>query len=878
MPIATGTRLGPYEIESLVGVGGMGHVHKARDTRLNRTVAIKVLAESLSGDAQLQERFNREARAISSLNHPNICTLHDVGREQGVDFLVMEYLEGQTLARRLAKGPLPIDETLRIAIQIAEALHQAHRAGITHRDLKPGNVMLTNVGAKLLDFGLARTSAVPLRRNEPAATEQANLTARGTILGTLPYMAPEQIEGADADPRSDIWALGCVLYEMVTGRPAFGGGSQASLISAIMSGEPEPLATAQPTAPALLDRVIRDCLVKDPNRRWQSAFDAALRLKAVGDGEVATGAVPRSTRRSWPRIAAGALVGATAIGLPAVWFGGREPSVAPATEVRFEVAPPPGGGFPQSVEMVGLAISPDGLTLAFTASDSAGVSRLWARGVAEIAPRALPGTEGANSIIWSPDGRSLAFFGSGKLQRLDFPNGTPVPICDVSVGIGFAGSWGESGEILFASVQGEAIYRVAASGGTPEKILEPDAARGESRIAWPKLLPGDRGFLYLARSIDHALMWKQPGKPPQVVAPITSRFELIEPDLLVFVRDGALIAQRLDLDEGRLTGVPAAVAANIDYFYSTAWAGFAVSPGGSVFYSTGKNTSRLAWLNRSGAIEGEVGERGDYLSVALSPDGRSVLADRTQPSLGTYDLWLLDLERNVETRLTSSPDADFAPTWFPDGKEIVYSTARRSVPNLIRLNLATGAEAAILPRRVFQEASDVARNGRELAFIERGPEGGFHASTLQLDGEPSPKALFASAFRQDNVRFSPDGNFIAYRSDESGEWEAYVASIANPGDRVRISQRGAGRIRWRRDGAEILFISPAGEMIGVPVSTDGAIKVGTPATLFTRPAEEVWYDFDVTADGQRFLVVDLLEAAGNSPASVILNWTAATAQ
>ena len=395
MPIATGTRLGPYEIQSLVGVGGMGDVHKARDTRLNRTVAIKVLSESLSGDPQLRERFSREARAISSLSHPNICTLYDVGREQSVDFLVMEYLEGQTVADRLKKGRLPIAEALQIAIQIAEALDEAHRAGITHRDLKPGNVMLTKVGAKLLDFGLARTLSVPLHQGNAQPTAQANLTAHGTILGTLPYMAPELVEGADADARSDIWALGCLLYEMATGQPAFGGGSQASLITSIMSREPDAVATFEPTATPTLDRVIRDCLVKDPKRRWQSAFDLSLELKALAHGEVKTGAVPIVKRTSRTLIAAGSLVAVIAVALPAIWLKGRTAAVAPGAEIRFEVAPPPGTLFPNSVESVNLAISPDGLTLAFIAIGADGVSRLWIRTVAEIAPHPLSGSEGA---------------------------------------------------------------------------------------------------------------------------------------------------------------------------------------------------------------------------------------------------------------------------------------------------------------------------------------------------------------------------------------------------------------------------------------------------------------------------------------------------
>jgi Tol biopolymer transport system component len=876
MPIATGTRLGPYEIESMIGAGGMGEVHRARDTRLDRTVAIKVLSQHLSGDSQLQERFRREVRAISSLNHPNICTLYDVGHEKGVDFLVMEYLEGQTLADRLSKGPLPIAEAFSIAIQVADALDKAHRARITHRDLKPGNVMLTKAGAKLLDFGLART--VPAARADNMSvmpTAQPNLSAEGTILGTLPYMSPEQIEGADTDERADIWALGCLLYEMVTARQAFSGATQASLITAIMSRDPQPLSEFQLPLPVSLDRLIRNCLVKDPNRRWQNALDVSLELKGIAAGEAAAVSVAGPTRRSRSLVVAGTLFAVLAVGLPALWVGSRIAGVAAKPQVRFEVAPPPGTHFPDSVETAHLAISPDSSTLAFIAIGADGVSRIWARMVSELDPHPLPGTEGANSIVWSPDGQSLAFFGSGKLRRLDLPNGAPVPICDLSQGIGFAGSWGESGEILFASVQGEAIYRVAASGGTPEKILVTDAARKELRMVWPRILPGGHGFLYLSRTADQGpvLMWVPPGNPPRVVAPLSSRFELIEPDLLVFVRDGALIAQRFDLNSGQLTGVPVSIAPWVKYFYSSGWAGFAVSPEGSVFYLTGENSSRLVWLNRAGKAENEVGKPGNYLSIALSPDGRSVVADRTQPSLGTYDLWLLDLERNVETRLTSSPDADFGASWLPDGKGIVYSSVRGSSPNLIRRNLTTGDEDTLVPRRAFQQSTDVSPDGRTLAFIERGPDGGFRASTLQLEGDPKPTALFTPDSRHEDVRFSPDGAFVAYLSDESGEWEAYVASLANRSDKIRISEKGARRLRWRRNSPEILLLAPDGKMLSVSVRTTPRLTAGAPVTLFTLPGGNSWYDFDVTSDGQRFLALERVQEAGSHPASAILNWS-----
>ena len=879
MPIPTGTRLGPYEIQSLIGAGGMGEVHKARDTRLDRTVAIKVLSDRLPVDSERQERFNREARVISSLNHPNICTLYDVGHENGVDFLVMEYLEGQTLADRIAKGPMPIAEALPIAIEVAEALNKAHRAGITHRDLKPGNVMLTKGGAKLLDFGLARSSPKAAPGNASSiATATANLTVEGKILGTLPYMSPEQVEGAGADERSDIWGLGCLLYEMLTGRQAFGGTSHASLIASIMGSEPPNVASLQSAFPPELDRLVRNCLMKDPNRRWQNAYDVVLELKDIALRKADPVSIATLKGKSRFRTLAVAVLVLLGVGLPALWLGRRTAGVTPNPEVRFEVSLPPGTRFPATVESVPLAVSPDGSTLAFVAIGPDGISRIWTRAASEFAPRPLTGTEGARSITWKPDGKSLAFFTADKLRRLDLPDGSPVTICDVLQGIGFSPSWGESGEILFASVQGTTIFRVQASGGTPEKILEADAAGKDIRNQWPRYIPGGRGFLYLSRSSEekYMLKWVQPGKPPRDVGPIASRFEFIEPDRLAFVRDGELIAQRIDFNTGQLTGVPLSIAPRIQYFFSSAWAGFSASSRGTVLYLAGENVSRLVWLSRSGKTENEVGKRGDYLDMALSPDGHSALLSLRQPSVGTFDLWHLDLERNVPRKLTSSPDADFGATWLPDGSGFVYSSLRGSPPNLVRRNLTTGEEDVLLPRRAFQQSTDIAQNGRDLAFIERGSEGGFHGWTLQLEGERLPRILFNPESRQEDIRFSPDGKYFAYRSDESGEWEAYVAPLAHPSNKVRISSKGARRLRWRKGGDEILLLTPDKKMVRVPIRTVPDLKIGDPVTLFTLPEGGPWYDFDVTSDGQRFLMVERLQTAESYPASAILNWTPKT--
>jgi len=849
---ALGSRMGPYEILSQIGAGGMGKVYRAHDSRLNRDVAVKVSTE------RFDARFKREAQAIAALNHPYICTLHDIGP----NYLVLELVEGPTLGERIENGPIPLTEALGIARQIGEALEAAHDKGIVHRDLKPANIKITPDGhVKVLDFGLAKTGVVPGRRAEDSPSRETNLTETGIIMGTAPYMPPEQARGATIDKRADIWAFGVVLYEMLTGQRPFQGKSVSDVLAAVLKEEPD-----FSHVPAETQKLLRRCLEKDPRRRLRDIGDVWQLLEKRPERPKAKA----QNRRTFAVAAISALASAA---VSAAWWGRRPTGTLPQTEVRLDVAPPPGTEFfSQNVENVPLAISPDGETLAFVAVAPGNVLRIWIRRVSEFESRPLAGTEGATSIIWSPNGKSIGFFGSGKLQRLDLPSGAPVTICDVGQG-GYGGSWGEEDEILFAPIAAQAIYRVDARGGTAEKILELDAARNEVRVSWPRILPGGRGFLYLSRDSEAktALMWVQPGKSPRVMAPLASRFEIIEPDMLVFVRDGALLVQRVDLVAGRLVGAPSPVAPSVNYFATTGWAGFAVSPRGNLFYLSKETSRRLLWLNRSGQPDGEAGEHSDYYRLSLSPDGGRIATSKRS---GAFDLWLLDLARNAETKLVSSPDADISASWLPDGTGIVYSGVRRRGMQVIRRSLATGTEEILLPSDGFQESTDISRDGRQLAYIERGKDGRFHAWTLQLEGERRPKMLFKADSDQDYVRFSRDGNFVAYTSDESGQREAYVASLANPNMQVPLSRNGATLLRWRRDGREILFLTPAQEMMGVSViQTSPKLELGLPEKLFTIPEGKRWSDFEVTADGQRFLGIELVQSGGAQPASAILHWS-----
>ena len=882
MTIAKGTRLGPYELATLVGEGGMGQVYRARDTRLDRTVAIKVLSARFGDSPDRRARFEREARLISSLSHPNICALFDVGREGETDFLVMEYLEGETLASRLARGPLALDMVLRFASQIAAAIERAHRQGIVHRDLKPGNILVTPSGVKVLDFGLAKIQAAPATGSWPEALPTKTtdawpapaLTVEGTVLGTPHYMAPEQFEGLEVDARADLWAFGCVLYEMATGSRPFAGSGSASIAAAVLRSEPERPSIRQAGCPPALERLILGCLVKDREQRWQSALDARLEL----DGMLAGGAEAIATTATGPRrwlpwVAA--LVLAAAGTGAAAWLGRRGAAPPPRTAVRFEVAPPAGMAFlAPSVEVIPFAVSPDGGRIAYVLIEGQG-RRVWQRRVDELDARPIAGTEGASSIFWSPDGRSLAFFGSGKLRRIDLEGGSPVPICDLSAGIGYSGTWSPAGTILFSSVQGNAIYAVPASGGVPKRVLEPDTARHEGRLVWPQFLPDGSGFLYSSRSAEgFSLMFVDGDAPPRVVAHLASRAGFVAPDWLVFARDGALLAQHFNRATGQLTGAAESIAPTVRVFVSSAWAGFAASPGGSLFFLTGQTSSRLVWLDRSGTPQGTAGMPGDYLTVSVAPDGRSLLADRAQKELGTHDIWKVDLDRDLETRITSDPEADFEPVWLPGTRSMVYSRVSGSgSPNMWRRDLDTGLEELLLPRPEFESATDASQDGRLLAFVQRGVAGKFHGWILDLGGQHQATPLLQTDAQVASVRFSPDARYVAFISDESGGDEAYVAPLAHPHDAIRISPHGASLLRWRRDGREILFLGGDRTMTAVSVRTEPRLELGPPERLFVLPGDVDWNDFDVTSDGRRLIAIRIDRRASTQPATAIVGWT-----
>jgi eukaryotic-like serine/threonine-protein kinase len=893
MTLSAGTRLGSYEILAPLGAGGMGEVYRARDSKLGREVAIKVLPGRVASDPDALARFEREARAVASLSHPNIMAIFDFGTQDGVAYAVTELLEGETLAARLARGALPTEQLVRVGTDICAALTAAHRKGIVHRDLKPANVMLTKSGVKLLDFGLAKAVARdPAFDSLTAApTAARDLTLEGAIVGTLSYMSPEQLEGKPVDARTDIFALGSTLYEMATGNKAFERPSNAGVISAILTSEPPPVSAIRPLSPPALDRLVRICLAKDPDARWQTAHDVGLQLQAISDGSAlssaGTGSVRRRPGAGWLPWAIAVVSAALAV-LALVRSGVSR--VPPTRPVWFALPPPTGRAFLSTYETTTVAISPDGSRIAYVTSPyAASAARqgivapesqegpgIWIRDLSAFEEHPVPGTENASSLFWSPDGRSLGFFTPGKLKRIDLSGGAAVPICDVVAGGGKSGTWGASGDILFASIQGAKLYRVAAAGGAPTVVIEPDPSRGETRVNWPWFLPDGKRFLFNARLRDGGgnLMLAEPGKTPLMIAPMSSAVQYSDPGYLVFSREGALLGQRFDDKRGRLEGEPFSIAAHVAYFFSSGQASFAASPSGTLAFQSHQDVSRLSWIDRAGRPLETIGPPGNYLTVAIAADGRRIFYDRTRPGVGTFDVWSFDIERGVETPVTTNPDTEFSPVELRDGKSIVYSSNRGGAPQLVRRNLETGREEQLQEvARAFQQAQDVSPDGRTLVYVERAASGNFDIWTLPLPGPGRPTALLQSPFDKKEVRFSPDGRFLAFISNESGQPEVYVMPYPGPGEKIRLSSGGARLLQWGRDGKELFYLSSNERLMSLPIRTSPSLQTGTPVALFKLEGQP-WVNFQLSIDGKRFLAVVPQSTAAEQPWTVVVNWTA----
>jgi Tol biopolymer transport system component len=900
MTIAPGTRLGPYQILALLGAGGMGEVYRARDTRLGRDVAIKVLAPRLAATPEVRARFEREARTISQFNHPHICALYDIGGAGDTQYLVMELLEGETLAHRLDREPLPISEVLTLGAQIADALDRAHRAGVVHRDLKPGNVMLTSSGAKLMDFGLARAGAGGGGPVESAATRAQSptvsrpLTAEGTIVGTFQYMAPEQLEGKEADARSDIWALGCVLYEMATGRRAFAGTSQASLISAIMKDEPRAIVELRPMTPPALDHAVRRCLAKDPAERWQSARDVMHELEWAGTGgpagqtgpaglPAAATAPPRHRRAVWIPVAAVAAVALVVLG---ALIGPRsEHRPARSALVRFSVTPTGNGAIVP--DATACAISPDGQRLVYTMTDSTGTPRLWIRPLSGLTSRPLPGTEQPLLPFWSPDSRFIAFFAGGKLKKVSVDGGAPQTICGAPNGRG--GTWNRDGVILFAPTISGPLCRVSADGGEATVVARPDSARGETGLRFPYFLPDGRHFLYtsLPRKSGNLEIYvgALDSSPPRRLMSASWSPVYADPGYLLFVSGDRLVAQPFDAGTLRLSGTPVQLD---DVAPPTQLEGASVltaSDNGILAYAgTVPTNTQLAWIDRSGRSVGSVPlPAGSYVTPCLSPDGRYATLCKYNSSLDS-DLWLADLRTSLTTRLTFSGQASTGGTgagvaWSPDGNRIAFMYGIEGRYDVFEARVGERGEPEPLVQggSAFKAPVAWSPDGRYLVYASAEITG-WDLWLLPTEGDREPVPLLCSPFDEKAAAISPDGKWLAYSSNETGKDEIYVTSFPVPGKKHRVSSSGGSATQWSSNGKELIFwsvgtvVPTIGPVCAIDVETDPTFRAGVPHTLFTPAGNTL--GLSATADLQRFLAA--VPAGGAAPygITVVMNWAA----
>jgi len=858
----------------------MGEVYRAKDTRLDRTVAIKVLPTEFAGNADLRQRFEREAKTISSLNHPNICTLHDVGHQEGVDYLVMEHLEGETLQERLRKGPLPLGQVLRHAVEIADALDKAHRNGVIHRDLKPGNVMLTKSGAKLLDFGLAKLSLPDSTVGLSAlATAQKPLTQAGTLLGTFQYMAPEQLEGKDADARTDVFAFGAVLYELITGRKAFEGKSQASLISAIMGSEPARLFAVAPMTPPALDRVVRTCLAKDPDDRWQSAHDVAAELRWISEaGSQAGSPAPAvSGRKNRERLAWTIAAAAVAV---AVGLGLSRTRPAPASSVmRTNIL------LPEKVRLNNAIISPDGRRLVFSGIDSTGKVQLWVRPLDAFSTTALAGTEGGVLPFWSPDGQNVGFFADKKLKRVGVSGGAPIILYDVD---GVGGAWAPSGDILFTPPAGP-IHRVPSGGGKAEPVTTLDASRHETAHRYPFFLPDGRHFLYLALNVSGnsrdpanriwvASLEAAPAKPL-----IPANFNAQYADgYLFFVRGGdlggSLLAQPFDLARLETSGDPVTIADQVSLYGDfLGFGSYSVSRSGTLVFDASQLLTRLEWFDRAGKRTGIFGDMGPHFNPRISPDGTHVAFDLYDTGTQTTQVWVGDVTRGVQTRLTSGPGSNSGPVWSPDGSRIAFQSDRKHQADVyVRAVAGTGADEAITDEDSQKIPIDWSRDGGFLTIFDR--EGGgnrqIRLSAIQLSGDRKAVVVVPTVPNLlGGGRLSPDGRWLVYDTDESGRSEVYVVSFPEGQGRVQISNAGGTNAKWSRNGREILYTAFDGRVTSVEIDTSHGLRVGTPKPLFQLP-EGTGFGWDVSADGERVLLNVPVIKSSSVPLSVVVNWAA----
>ena len=901
MTLLSGSKLGPYEIIAPIGAGGMGEVYRAKDTRLGRTVAVKILPDHLSESPEARQRFEREARAISSLNHPNICTLHDVGTQDGAAYLVMEYVEGDALDGRLQKGPLPLKQALEYGAQICDALEKAHRAGIVHRDLKPANIMLTASGAKLLDFGLAKpvvalsapansdkanlTPSTPTVNVSMLSASPAALTQQGTVVGTFQYMAPEVLLGKEADARGDIFSFGCVLYEMITGRRAFEGKSQLSVMTAILEKDPEPLAISQPTTPPALDYVVQTCLEKNPDNRFQTAHDVKLQLAWIAKSGSQTGAPALTAKRSRYSLSLSLPVLAllAAILLAAAFWTGLRSGKQPVRVVRSTILPPEGTLFETMYRNGPPALSPDGTRVAFVARQDGKIS-LWVRALDKLNAIPLRGTDDAFFPFWSPDGSTLAFFMHGKLWRMDLNNGSPVAICEAAEPRG--GSWGRGNVIVFPPSAWGPIAQVSAEGGTPNPVTKTVFNNMGASDRWPFFLPDGKHFLYLHTPLGAADERNEvhyaslDGIRDEVL--LKGRFYTVQyaSGRLLADRSGSLLAWKFDPSSGIISGDAVQVADKIASDDITAGAVFSVSAQGVLLYQQGSGATgdRHVWLDATGKQLSQISDPGFYDATSLSPD-ESRMATPAVGQSGDRDLWVWDLAGGTRARLSAGKFIADYPVWSADGRMLYFGgldpiTNReeiREVPTD-----GSGPDRTLIKADTDVAPADCTRDGKWLLYQESKKDAPHDAAlkAFPLRAGLEPFTVLDPVARLSNARLKPASNdWLAFQSTASGRSEVYLTRFPHPGTKYQLSQTGASQPVWSKDGKKLYYLDSSQRMTAVEIQTaNESVQVGEPRTLFqTGVRTSIFYGgYDVARDG-RFLVVNSITES-TAPVVLVTNW------
>jgi serine/threonine protein kinase len=872
-----GKTLGHYRVGEQLGRGGMGEVYLADDLNLNRKVALKFLPDAFTGDPERMARFEREAKLLASLNHPNIAAIYGLEQAEGKRFIVMELVEGETLAQKLSKGPPPIEEALGICRQIAEGLETAHEKGVIHRDLKPANVMITEGDkVKILDFGLAKALSGEMQSvsvsQSPTITEA--MTQPGIVLGTAAYMSPEQAKGKAVDKRADVWAFGCILYECLTGKRAFEAETITETLATILKGEPDWHALPT-TTPTNIRFVLRHCLEKDMSQRFHHAADLRIMIEEVRDDGEATASSRHKSRERLGWIAAALLFVIAGMSLTFSYFHQASTETKP---IRFSISPPAKGAFSWYAS---LEISPDGRQVAFVATVD-GKQMLWIRSLDALESRPLPGTEGARNPFWSPDSQSIGFFSNGKLNTLGLSGGVPHPVCDASPYYA-GGTWNRDGTIVFTSQGvGGPIYRVSASGGTAIPVTVLDASKQEIQHSRPHFLPDGQHFLYFARSrvpANNAIyVGSLDSRESKRLFTSDSEARYAPPGYLLFVNQSVLMAQQFNADRMELSGDPARLADSVHFDPEPGTADLSISADGTLAYRSGRLSTRLVWVDRTGKEISAIGPPGEYRNATLSPDEKRVLVDRFNPQALSRDLWLYDITRQTASRFTYDPADDSDAVWSPDGLRVVFASDRNGARGLYqKLVDGDGQEENVMKSDLGRLIPrDWSSDGRFIFYWAVGAQTGAHVWYLPLFGERKPTLFRQTAFLESEPHISPDGHWIAYDSNESGKPQVYVCSFPGADRKMQISTTGGNSPYWGHNGQELYFLSEDGQMMAVPVSKDAKFEPGLPTALFPAisPDWDVggWRRYSVSADGQRFLINRASEEVF-SPITIATNWT-----